>query len=417
MSESRTEPNKSPPAGRLAKGALVAFLANLAAGTAAWAVIALSPGTRGLMAWVPAYALYFAMLPATALVPALAFASALILRNLRRARVPPESRRPAQAGKAFRRLEGAFNGIALAAGALLTAAILAFLAWFLIGTQRVSPRPAPPFLAEGAADRPLQRLAFSSDPHFGAETRNPEATNGILSAIDRGNYDGFFVLGDLSETGFPGTGLEEAAEALARYLPDTPVATLEGNHDYLIGGSARYRKIFKRPPYWRMDSGSVHIIALDLPWGTERFTREQRAFLERTLASVKREDFTVVVSHCFFWSSGYVDPGTGKPWYDQADTIAEVSPILAAGGVDLVISGHNHYMEYLEADGMAFAVIGAMGGAPDPIPTHVSPASRWFNQGTFGYLDLDLSATVPTLTFRDRTGEALYRAELAPSPR
>ena len=181
MSESRTESNESPTAGRLAKGALVAFLANLAAGTAAWAFIALSPGTGGLMSWVPAYALYFAMLPATALLPGLALASALILRRVRRARLSPATRQPARAGDSFRRLEGALNGIALAAGAFLTAAILAFLAWFLIGSQRVSPRPAPLFLAEGAVDRPLQRLAFSSDPHFGADTRNPEATESLLS--------------------------------------------------------------------------------------------------------------------------------------------------------------------------------------------------------------------------------------------
>ena len=41
----------------------------------------------------------------------------------------------------------------------------------------------------------------------------------------------------------------------------------------------------------------------------------------------------------------------------------------------------------------------------------MSPASRWFNQGTFGYLELDLSGAIPALTFRDRTGAALYSEE------
>lgn len=89
--------------------------------------------------------------------------------------------------------------------------------------------------------------------------------------------------------------------------------------------------------------------------------------------------------------------------------IADIAPILTGDGVDLVISGHNHYMEYLEAEGIPFAVIGVMGGHPDPEPTWHSQASRWFKQGTFGFLELNLEVALPELIFRDQKGSELFR--------
>ena len=53
-----------------------------------------------------------------------------------------------------------------------------------------------------------------------------------------------------------------------------------------------------------------------------------------------------VITHCFFYSSGYVDEETGMAWYDHADMLREVAPLIA-GKADLVISGHNHYMEWI----------------------------------------------------------------------
>ncbi len=390
------------PYGRLPAVARGASFACLGAGIATWACIIAQPGTLGLMEWVPKYALYFALIPVISALPTFLLTVASTF-----------ARRPDGAGRTTRFIAARISYLlSVVTGGFLTLSIAALLAWFLAGIGTVGAYERPILLPEGESPVPLTRLAFSSDPHFGATTNDLEATKAIISSVARGPYDAFFVLGDLSETGFPGRGLEDAATALAEGLGTKPLATLEGNHDYLVGGSRRYARIFSRPPYWKIDSGNVHVIALDLPWGTERFGANQKAWLEDALAAIPSDDFTVVLSHCYFWASGYSDPETGKPWYDQKDMIAEVAPILERGGVDLVVSGHNHYMEYLENGGVSWAVIGAMGGIPDPEPTWHSPASRWFSQGTFGFLDLDLTVSPPILAFRDVDGYELYHVSL-----
>ncbi|HEY9053923.1 MAG TPA: hypothetical protein VIO60_03815, partial [Rectinemataceae bacterium] len=114
----------------------------------------------------------------------------------------------------------------------------------------------------------------------------------------------------------------------------------------------------------------------------------------------------------FFYASGYDDPELDKPWYDHYQNIPAVVPLLEKYGVDLVVSGHNHYQELLEMNGVTYAVIGAMGGKPDPSPAYVSPASKWIAVGEHGRLDLDFYADELVLTFRDSTGNPLHEKRI-----
>ena len=236
-----------------------------------------------------------------------------------------------------------------------------------------------------------------------------------------GKLDAFFDLGDTVEMGMEADDWKEALESMKRDAPTLPFAALLGNHDALIGGTARWRTALaggirkKGVPdggltasSWRMDAGPVHFIALDLLWGSEGFGAKQRTWLSRQLESIPGSDFIVILSHCFFHSSGYIDEGTGKAWYDHADLLKEVAPLLA-GKADLVVSGHNHYMEWIEADGTAWAVVGAMGGKPDPEPTYVAPGSVFFSQGTFGRLVLELSPEGLSAEFQDHAGASLFQ--------
>ncbi len=264
-----------------------------------------------------------------------------------------------------------------------------------------------------SANAPLVRLAFSSDCHIGSGRNNPEATRSILRTVN-GGYDAFFALGDFSETGFPGTDLQKAAELFAEELTVVPVATLMGNHDGLVGGSWRFGKYFNAERYYRVDSGTTHVIALNLLWGTESFSHAQKKWLIKTLASIPHTDTTIVISHCYFRASGYNDPETGMDWFDHPAMLREIAPILEKDGVDLVISGHNHFMEYLEhpsADGQgstAYAIIGTFGGILDPDRTYVSPDSRWFDNKHFGFLEVVIGEGSMELTFRDESGKALH---------
>jgi len=265
---------------------------------------------------------------------------------------------------------------------------------------------------------PALRLSFSSDAHWGKDKSNASARSAIIASVANASprKDAFFVLGDLTELGMFGSQMRAAAEGLASGLKGIPVRPLLGNHDGLINGQKHFIDYFfpsslssdsDSPFYYSIQAGPAVIIVLNLTWGTESFTGAQKAWLIKTLDKVESGRPIIVLSHSFFYSSGYTDEETGMPWYDHADNLHLVEPLLRAKGVDLVISGHNHYMELLEAHGTTYAVIGAMGGFPDPESTYKSPASLWFSRNTFGRLDLDIYQDRLDLRFVDEKGVVL----------
>lgn len=278
--------------------------------------------------------------------------------------------------------------------------------------------------ADPSADqtaRPLLRLSFASDPHWGAETSNAEARTSILKNISQHTSDAFFMLGDTVETGNAAEKWNAALADLGRYIPQVPLRVLLGNHDALFGGQYLYTKAFfpkgfssdsHSPYYYKVDAQYATVVVVDLPWGTENFGSRQRKWLEQTLASADHTKPIILLSHSYFYASGYNDPDYGSPWYDHYQNIAKVVPLLEKYKVDLVISGHNHYQELLSHNGVTYAIIGSMGGIPDPQPAYVSPASQWIAVGQFGWLDVDVYKDRLHLIFRSETGQVRHETEL-----
>jgi len=264
---------------------------------------------------------------------------------------------------------------------------------------------------------PLLRFSFSSDPHWGVDTADESARTNILAGIAERKPDAFFMLGDTVETGSSATQWNFALSDLEAIIPKVPLRPLMGNHDALFGGQYLFKKAFF-PPSLKSDSGSPYyysidakdakIIVLDLPWGTENFGHRQKAWLEGVLKEADKTKPIIVLSHSFFYASGYMDPELDKPWYDHYQNIPAISPLLEQYGVDLVISGHNHYQEYLEHNGVRYVVIGAMGGKSDPAPSYISPASKWMAVGVHGWLDVDILPAEIVLSFRNETGQLLH---------
>ncbi len=288
-------------------------------------------------------------------------------------------------------------------------------------SQSAALQPATDAQARSPLDQPLLRLSFSSDPHWGADTSNATARTQILEGIAAGKPDAFFMLGDTVETGNSATQWNLALSDLEALIPAVPLRPMLGNHDALFGGQYIYRKAFYpkgfssdsgSPYYWSIDAGSATIVAVDLPWGTEMFGARQRAWLEKTLAAADPRKPLIVISHSFFYASGYDDPTFDTPWYDHYQNIPALVPLFEKYGVDLVISGHNHYQELLAHNGVTYAIIGSMGGIPDPEPSYRSPWSRWINVGGYGWLDVEVLPGRLALTFRSETGEARQRATI-----
>jgi hypothetical protein len=259
------------------------------------------------------------------------------------------------------------------------------------------------------------RFAVGSDPHFGAAESSIDHTASILRWVSdpaRG-FNAFFLLGDSVDRGMVDSQWQSLLGALSPASWSVPVRPIPGNHDTIIDGMVHYLaylypKVMETRGsrlWYRIDAGNVHVLTLEMLWGTEDFSAAQRSWLESELSSIPPGDWKLVMMHCMAYSSGYSDGGV--PWFDHRDMIRELSPILEKYGVDAAFSGHDHDMELLRKNGVTYIVIGTLGGIPDPVRTYSSPASVWYLDGVHGFLDVGVIGGRMDLTFRDHAGTAL----------
>jgi hypothetical protein len=370
------------------------------------------PGTRGLYRW--GYAAPFLAFMGLGIF---ALALALGLAAIERSRTATGG-----AFKALRLFSRLVSGLALFAGLGLGAFLLSN-AYGPLASAELRPTLPDPSLGLAHPAGRLLRVALSSDPHVDRDISNHAARAAILrqaqSEYERGELDAFFILGDFVEQGFLADGWARTLAELRELAPSLPFYALLGNHDAMLGGYRRWLAAMaplnyaRHSPYmWRLDAGRIHFLAIDLPWGPEDFSRREKSWLETQLAGIAPEDITIVLSHSFFYSSGYVDESTGKAWYDHEDNLRLVAPLLA-GRADLVVSGHNHYMEWIEAEGTSWAVVGAMGGKPDPEPSYRSPGSLWFARERYGRLVLEELPEGLRCAFESHDGEPLFERIIA----
>lgn len=327
------------------------------------------------------------------------------------------------------------RGFSLVASFLVSLTSLGILAFLIVTPRMGSLRQVQLNLIDpsiklessaGAEDgKTLLRLSVGSDAHWGTDKTDSNARSNILASIAEHRPDIFFLLGDTVETGSSVSQWNAALADLSAIAPRVPLRPLMGNHDALFGGQYLYKKAFfprefssdsGSPYYYSMDTGAATLVALNLPWGTENFGRKQKTWLESVLSAADPLKPLIVFSHSFFYASGYDDPKLDKPWYDHYKNIPALTPLFERYGVDLVVSGHNHYMEYLEKNGVRYAVVGAMGSKSDPEPEYISPASKWIAVATFGHLNIDITSNDVVLEFKDQLGKTLREERFPYTP-
>jgi hypothetical protein len=257
------------------------------------------------------------------------------------------------------------------------------------------------------------KLAFGGDLHYGAMNSNAVERSGLLSGIAAAGTHGMYLAGDIVEDGGSVECWRITDEDLPFLLRGVAFASVIGNHDDLGEGADLYKKYFYPPPsgrFWFHHRwGTVHVIGLRLEGSTVGFDSVQEKWLCGILSEISAEDTVIVVSHSFFYSSGY---SASSAWYDDEKAIAALCPIFEQYGVDIVVSGHNHYMELLEHNGVYYAVAGSMGGIPDSDATYISPSSIWIKQGCFGWLELDITCKNIGLTFRGNGDAEFFRKDI-----
>lgn len=262
-------------------------------------------------------------------------------------------------------------------------------------------------------------FAVSSDPHIGRDASATDVTEDILKVIKDNPIDLFFMIGDFVELGFMRDQWEEGIKDFSPYTSEIPFRTAIGNHDTIFAGTQPYKDYFypEEMPvdtgsqlWYHIEVGDIHFFILDLEWGTETYSAEQKAWFEKEIEEVDKDDWTIVMSHCFYYSSGSL--AGGMEWYDHKQMIETFADIFEENDVDLVFSGHNHHAEILKKSGIYYQVVGTLGGLPDAKAEYESDYSEWYHnveeKDDFGFFQLDIHGDDnATLSFRNRDYDSL----------
>lgn len=200
----------------------------------------------------------------------------------------------------------------------------------------------------------------------------------------------------------------------------TPWHVILGNHDYR-GNVAPQLAYGTRSPRWKMparyfsrtetlaDGSAADFFFLDTsPFirayrGTAvridgQDTAAQLAWLDRALGE-SRAPWKIVIGHHPLYTA------LGGAHHDQPDLIAPLAPLLLRHRVPVYINGHDHSMQYVEIDGIAYVTTGAGSETYD-----TGPASRpGFASGAHGFLRAALRPDTLDIAFVTERGEEPFR--------
>jgi acid phosphatase type 7 len=204
------------------------------------------------------------------------------------------------------------------------------------------------FRTAPAEGEPVRFIAFGdSGDHAGSDQM------ALLSQLGTVPLDFIVHVGDIAyEDGSLGQFEESFFAPYAPLLRHFPVFPVAGNHEYHTDDAAAYCAVYDLPNnerWYSYDWGDVHFVGLD----TERTGDEQFAWLEADLAATTKP-WKVVYMHRPLYSSSNHGSDLGLR--------AELVPIFEAGGVQLVLAGHDHNYERATLQrGIAYVVTGGGG--------------------------------------------------------
>lgn len=196
-------------------------------------------------------------------------------------------------------------------------------------------------------------LYVFSDTHIDGSTNNLDRfVNAYLSDIQASPF--LLCLGDL-ENGKGGFGTFTSHTAPIADAGRRLFLTA-GNHDLYFGRWKDFRSNFNASTYWfEVVAPSAKDLYISLESGGGTLGTSQRAWLENILEEKSGAYRNIIVfTHTHFFmkdfSQGHTSNFALEETYDLAD-------LFSRYGVDLVISGHDHYREDTLFKGVEFLVL------------------------------------------------------------
>ncbi len=226
-----------------------------------------------------------------------------------------------------------------------------------------------------STDRPVRILTFGDSGNGSDEQK------GLRDEFMKREFDVFLHLGDMAYGSGEFTEFEAHVFDIYRdLLHRVPSYPTMGNHEYKTGKGTPYLDVYslwemaykekKQERYYSFDYGNIHFVTIDSNEGSllasvvdlnDSDDCNMLDWLEDDLAASKA-DWKIAFFHHPPYSSS-TRGATGM-------VTANVVPILEAGGVDLVLVGHDHHYERtariaagkVDAKGIRYAIVGS-GGA------------------------------------------------------
>jgi len=219
-------------------------------------------------------------------------------------------------------------------------------------------------------------------------TRDPSYQTLAICAGDRADAD--------DETVWDTQYFSRAWKNIPYFLARIPVAGPRGNHEK---AGTVFKQYYPYPYvsdfYWSFDYGPVHIIVLD-QFVSYAPGSPQYDWLVSDLAAISKP-WKIIALHMPGWSAGGVHE-------NNLEVQEYIQPLCLQYGIDLVISGHNHYYARADVSGVQHLTTG---GASDYISTPVGGDYIVISERAFHHLEIDIEGREASVTARRRDGSVI----------
>jgi len=285
-------------------------------------------------------------------------------------------------------------------------------------------RAAPP------ARVPFRLLAMG-------DTRSDHDTHGdVIAAASATDPHVWVHTGDMVSDGEEENQWYTFFEIETLLMKSVPQFGVIGNHDEYDGRADIYAGFYTLPEnsyspehYYSFDYGNLHGIVLDghvnvdpewqcvLRIGSWEscFNDEQMAWLTDDLAAAAGN---TNIDHIFVFV--HIGPYSSKEGRTGSKQMRDLLPMFLDHGVEMIISGHDHYYERGFSDNGIAYIITAGGGAPlyaTYVPPIIPPHSVIYNETVYHYTVIDIDWLCIAMTAYRLDGSVLDSFSYCSEPR